>query len=108
MNKMILKPYPGTHKIKTENGMSELHRFFPSQKADGDNLVMFSTSGVHGTYATIEDIENEEYEHNELTFLIIQPRRVLTLYGNCRPETPEDFAFLRSLRESSRIAIAEL
>ncbi len=38
------------------DSMAALREFFPNG-ADPMNFVLFSTSGVHGTYATIEEIE---------------------------------------------------
>lgn len=34
-----------------------LRGMFPDAKADDMNFVLFSTSGVHGTYNTIEEAE---------------------------------------------------
>ena len=87
-------------------GMDALREMFknaPNQL----NFVLFSTSGVHGTYTTIEMIESEILEGQEpsqLTFVIVHPRIVVMRYGNCIPQTLEDVAFLKMLREKSREA----
>lgn len=89
-------------------GMAALREFFPEGEANDLNFVLFSTSGVHGGYSTIEE---EEAAHGKIdedgvhvarvTFLIVQPRLATVRYGNCKPNTPDDFAFLKKLRASS-------
>ena len=98
--------YYTTNKIETEGAMKTLREIFPDAKADVNNFVLFSTSGVHGSYCTIEDCETKG-DVDTVTFLIIKPRIVQTCYGNCRPRTPEDFAFLKKLRETSRAVLRE-
>ena len=69
---------------------------------DEMNFVLFSTSGVHGTYSTIEDEEKiNSDERSGVTFLIVQPRLVALKYGNVIAETEEDIAFLKKLRKES-------
>lgn len=96
---------------RDENGMAALREFFPDAFANQMNFVLFSTSGVHGMYTTIEEAEatmlrgnkdedGEEYEPS-VTFLVVQPRIVCLRYGNCLPKTADDIAFLKRLRESS-------
>ena len=102
-----------TH-IKDEDGMSILKSNFPDGEANGMNFVLFSTSGVHGSYTTMEEIElafpnagtlpDGEYLRL-LTFVIIRPRVLSLLYGNCEPMELGDFVFLRKLRQSSWDAI---
>lgn len=96
-----------TFSCKDEDGMEGLRGFFPKGTADEFNLCVFSTSGVHGMYTTIEEVEAKELDEDgeviftAVTFCIIQPRICTIRYGNCIPETPEDFAFLKGLRQSS-------
>lgn len=90
----------------TGDGMAALRELFPDGEANDLNFVLFSTSGVHGTYATIEAVEDEPAIG--LTFLVVQPRIVGMRYGNCEPKTPEDFAFLKKLRASSWRAVATI
>ena len=97
--------------------VADLKEIFPDGEADRMNLVLFSTSGVHGSYSTIEDIEaslekygilNEDdegglpddYYGNRLTFLIVHPRIVSLKYGQVEVEA-SDIPFLKKLRESS-------
>lgn len=95
-----------------EGGMDALRGMFPDAKADNLNFVLFSTSGVHGTYNTIEEAEkriNGDKEHiTEVTFLIVHPRLVALRYGVCNPETPSDIDFLKALRSSSQSAVSNI
>lgn len=98
-------PYYGVMRL-VGDGMAALRQMFPDGKADDLNFCLFSTSGVHGTYCTIEDAEAGEVR--DVTFVVVQPRIVGIRYGNCEPRTPEDFAFLKALRASSREAVATI
>jgi len=96
--------------------VADLKKIFPDGEADRMNFVLFSTSGVHGSYSTIEDIEaslekygilNEgdeglpdDYYGNKLTFLIVHPRIVSLKYGQVEVKAL-DIPFLKKLRESS-------
>jgi hypothetical protein len=97
-------------------GIKALREFFPDGEADDLNFVLFSTSGVHGTSRTIEDVEKfltfgpknndpeESIGTDEITFLILRPRMVTINFGVCCPRNLEDIVFLKKLRESSRRA----
>lgn len=98
--------YYATHEIKTAEAMEYLRKIFPDAQADENNFAIFSTSGVHGSYSTIEDCEVNP--NDTVTFLILKPRIVQTCYGNCRPETPNDIAFLKKLRETSRAILRSI
>jgi len=100
--------------LNTNDGMGALHNWFPGGKADEFNFVLFSTSGVHGSYTTIEDAElylkNPTLENNgndNLTFLIIEPRIVCLRYGNAKV-TLDDIEFLKKLRASSWEVITKI
>jgi hypothetical protein len=100
------KPVP----VVSENAMLALKTLFPEAQADRENFVLFSTSGVHGSYMTIEDFE--EKPNNErgwgITFLVVQPRLVSLRFGNVAPQTAEDFTFLKRLRETSHAAVLKI
>ena len=97
----------------TGNGMQALREMFPDAEANELNAVLFSTSGVHGHYCTIEEVE-EDMQRSErdgprdVTFLVIQPRIVCLRYGSCVPQTADDIAFLKKLRASSAKAVAAI
>jgi len=91
-------------------GMEALRAMFPDGVANDLNFVLFSTSGVHGTYNTIEEAEralagerDEDGEElcGEVTFLIVHPRLVSLRYGVCDPYNSEDIEYLKKLRQSS-------
>ena len=103
---------------RDEHGMAALREFFNDDTAWEFNQCLFSTSGVHGTYATIEeaeriieagfkDEEGEDFEP-QVTFLIVQPRIVCTRYGNCEPKNKEDIEFLKWLRMKSYEALVRI
>lgn len=92
--------------VREENGMAALRQMFPEGKADNMNFALFSTSGVHGHYGTIESAQEHlknptEESFGSVTFLIVQPRIVCLRYGNCEPQNELDIAFLKKLRASS-------
>ena len=106
-----------TYACKGEDGMAALREFFPDGQANEMNAVLFSTSGVHGTYGTIEEAaleletgvdEEGEPADPSVTFLVVQPRIVCLRYGNCRPRTADDIAFLKTLRATSRTALQSI
>lgn len=99
---------------KNADGMRALREMFVGGP-DEMNFVLFSTSGVHGSYSTIEDAEEmmargNKYEDGEegipeVTFLIVHPRICTLRHGNCQPKTAEDISFLKALRSSSWEAV---
>lgn len=113
--------YNTFHVAKGANAMKALRDWFGEDaKADEMNFVLFSTSGVHGSYSTIEDCENAMNGEGdpddepigddapyipEVTFLVVQPRIVCLRYGNCQPKNADDIAWLKKLRASSWKAV---
>lgn len=103
--------------IKNGKGMAALRAMFEDGEANEYNLVLFSTSGVHGSYTTIEQIEEglkkygdepdfgdewpDDWCGNDLTVLIIQPRICTLRHGNAQV-TLADIPFLKKLRASSQ------
>lgn len=114
-------------RLDYECGIDALRAVFPKGEADEMNLVLFSTSGVHGSYVTIEDIESgllkygdafdvdeaagqqwpDDWHGRDLTVLVIQPRIVCLRYGQIRVWLA-DIPFLKSLRETSRRAVQSI
>ena len=107
----------GHYNIFSDVSMETLKTVFPKGEANEMNFVLFSTSGVHGTYRTIEDIEERlrgsgfnEYGEpvcTGLTTLVIQPRLVNMMFGEIEV-TLEDIEFLKKLRDSSKKVIMEI
>lgn len=105
--------------------VADLRKMFPDATANEMNFALFSTSGVHGSYTTIEEIEdslkkygtspdflNDESEEsvpddwcgNDLTVAVYHPRIIGIGYGNVEVKL-EDVEFLKALRESSWKAV---
>lgn len=105
-----------THfQTRQADGMQALRTMFPEGSADALNFVLFSTSGVHGTYASIEEVEwslshpdDEERLVRDVTFLVVHPRLVTLRYGECEPKTADDIAFLKKLRQTSWDVVATI
>lgn len=96
----------GIAKIEPDDGMALLRSIFPNAEADQLNFVMFSTSGVHGSYLTLEEVGKSlaTPEPETLTILIVRPRTVFMQYGSIKVGK-EDLPFLKKLRKSSRKAM---
>ena len=93
--------------VKKLLSFEELKELFPEPKANALNFVLFSTSGVHGSYLTIEEALEDEEGGNEVTVLVCHPRIVHMQYGNVKV-TPENVEYLKQLRQSSWDAVATI
>ena len=115
-------------RIAEESAIKWLRELFPDGEANEHNFVLFSASGVHGSYCTLDKIEAslrkygpdkysiddsnkgvapDDWEFPEVTFLIVHPRIVCLRYGNC-PVTVEDLPFLRKLAQTSNDAVKKI
>lgn len=107
--------------VDPELGMKNLKTLFPDPNKDitEENFVWFSTSGVHGCYSTIENIEESLKKYGDvlhhpeepqdwyppiLTTTCVFPRLVSLQYGVVRVRLP-DIPYLKSLRSASRKAM---
>jgi hypothetical protein len=114
------RPQEGGHynhySVVTEMAMAHLRRIFPEGEGNDLNFVLFSTSGVHGSYTTIEEAERwlrtppcelteDDMADSIITFVIVQPRLCTIHYGNCKPKNLDDIEFLKKLRETSWQAV---
>ncbi len=98
----------GYYSIYESESLDKLKGIFPDGTANTMNWLLCSTSGVHGTYTDLNEIENkirEEGEGDHLTFLVIKPRVVQIIYGNVFVGNLDDVAWLRSVVSSSLDAI---
>lgn len=113
----------------SSGGVAGLREMFgPDAKANEMNLALFSTSGVHGSYTTIEEIENsitkygqnpaflddeteatvpDDWHGTTLTVTVYHPRIIGVGYGNVEV-TLEDIPFLKALRQSSWDAVRKI
>lgn len=117
-----------TFSFTSANGMACLRELFPDGVADEMNFVLFSTSGVHGSYSTIEAIQAslrkygedpaflsdesdlavpDDYRSPNVTVVIVQPRICCFRYGNARV-APEDIDYLKNLRATSWSAVSRI
>ena len=111
--------------FRITGGMESLKSIFPDGEANDLNFVLFSTSGVHGQYTTVDEVEEsikkygyerpitgedddypEDYHFPEITVLIVHPRIVCLRYGNVQVTCQEDLDFLKKLRASSHKAVS--
>ena len=106
---------PGTittwphYQIMEITSMEEVREIFPEPQANALNWLLCSTSGVHGSYATLDELDHPELDFDgedlanfepRITVLIIQPRLVCLHYGDIEV-TPEDRKYLRALVRTS-------
>lgn len=105
---IMMPPAYGVAKINPDDGMALLREIFPDGEANPLNFVMFSTSGVHGSYLDIEDVEKslKTSEPQKLTILIVRPRTVFMQYGEIIVKNG-DIRYLKKLRNSSRKAMRQ-
>jgi hypothetical protein len=101
-------------------GMAAIREFFGAATCNYMNFLLLSTSGVHGSYTSLDEIEAslvkygegeptgedwpEDYAFPEVTFVIVQPRLVCLRYGNTRVSL-EDIKYLRSLSPTTVAAV---
>jgi len=115
--------------VISSGGVAGLRAMFGDPPTANEmNFALFSTSGVHGQYTTIEEIEeslakygptpafmqdeNEEsipddYQGPSLTVAVYHPRIIGIGYGNVEV-TLEDISFLKALRQSSWEAVQKI
>lgn len=88
-----------------------LHKTFPENVANKWNLLMGSTSGIHGSDSTLNNLKDPTYlEENmilppnnkdDFTICIIQPRICRMQYGAIGIRNEDDDAWLRKVIASS-------
>ena len=85
---------------------------------DDMNWVIGSTSGIHGTYNSLDSIEkdwdeaaahprHENHHQRYFTLLVIHPRMVCLVYGHIFMRTLEDVKWMRQAITHSLIHIRE-
>jgi hypothetical protein len=90
------------YSVQQIHNIDTLKSIFPDGKADGMNWCFLSTSGVHGSYLTLKDLE--EYPSCVITVLVVKPRICQLLYGNF-PISEEDRSWLKGLVASTIDAV---
>jgi hypothetical protein len=84
--------------------IEQLKSIFPDGEANDLNWCVLSTSGVHGLYTTLDQLERDcasgEREYPSITVLVIMPRIVSMRWGHLNIAL-EDIPYLRKLVTSS-------
>lgn len=98
--------------IPSEDGIEFLKQVFPDGQADELNFVLFSTSGIHGSYMTIEDVEEymkrpDSFGIGAITFIVCKPR-VLSFHYCEATVTLSDIPYLKKLRKTSHEAVSRI
>ena len=124
---MIHKPGPHNTPqwIKGKGGHYSVNRFMSDEgirhyltfDVNDMNFWIFSTSGIHGSWMTLEEVityepdedDDEEYDP-ELTVMFCQPRMVCFTYGNIavKKDDHELIALLKRRRDESRAVMMQL
>ena len=104
-----------------EDATALLHQYFDNRPCCELNFVLFSTSGVHGSYLTLDDIAKgvvkhgdapdfgdddwpNDYHGDTVTVLLVQPRIVCMRYGNARVRA-SDVGFFKRIQAESWNAV---
>jgi hypothetical protein len=115
--------------VISSGGVDGLRQMFGNPpEANEMNFALFSTSGVHGSYTTIEEIEEsllkygehpafledeseetmpDDWYGNDLTVTVYHPRIIGVGYGNVKVGI-NDIQFLKALRQSSWDAVLRI
>lgn len=115
---------PGRVEQDSVLGMESFKAFMEGADLNSETFVLYSTSGVHGSYTSLEDIEAslekfgdmpidfgdepepDGYRNPDLTVLIIQPRLVCMRCGNVRV-TKADIPFLKQIRDLTKEVVVQ-
>jgi len=89
--------------------IDDLKKIFPQGKADSLNWVFLSTSGIHGSYVSLDDLEKDpdfkedidEEGNANITVLVVHPRMCCIKFGQMRFNLKKDSAYLRGLVKST-------
>jgi hypothetical protein len=107
----MLTIWPHYKTIDSIKSIADLRELFPDGKADELNWCFLSTSGVHRSYHTLDDMhipdEDDGTFFRNVTVLVVHPRLVVLKYGHITVETDEDEKWLRGLVRSSVDAVRE-
>jgi hypothetical protein len=101
----------GRHAVPNKYGMSVLRDVFPHAKVTKEAIVLFSTGGVTGHTTTLEQlVKDYPFPSNEvrtISFVILKPEHVVTMYGNAVVSGMDDLQFLMTLRSNSLHVMSE-
>jgi hypothetical protein len=98
------------YKVTKLDGMKDVRKVFEGETDFTLNWLFLSTSGVHGSYATLDEVFGEEYLNEDgsasITAMVMMPRLVVMRYGEIRI-TQADVPFLRETVRKTMEGIAE-
>ena len=101
----------GRYVIPNKYGMSVLRDVFPHAKVTKEAIVLFSTGGVTGHMTTLEQLVKDypfpSDEVRTISFVILKPEHVVTMYGNAVVSSMDDLQFLMTLRSNSLQVMSE-
>jgi hypothetical protein len=101
--------WPHCEAINSIKSIRDLRDLFPDGKANTLNWCFLSTSGIHGSYATLDDMhappDADGPPSREVTVLVVHPRLVVMRYGNIAVRSDEDERWLRGLVQSTLDAV---
>ena len=111
---MAQRETSGRYRTYHVESLADIKPFFDGPTADPDyNWLFLSTSGMHGSYTTLDDIECvgfepvSEWEYiPNVTFLVVMPRLVRTYFGNARV-TADDVPWLREAVQRTLVAVGQ-
>jgi hypothetical protein len=99
--------FPAMYEVMESIGrIDDLRAIFPEGKTNRLNWCFFSTSGVHGTGMSLDDLDECPDEVRHLTVLVVQPRACVIRFGNIIAE-PDDVPWLRGLVASTIVEVIE-
>ena len=89
--------------------IEDLKTIFPDGKADDLNWVFLSTSGIHGSYITLDDLEKDsdcaecidDEGNTHITILVLHPRMCCIKFGEMKINLKNDSQYLRGLVKST-------
>jgi hypothetical protein len=90
-----------------KDGMLVLREMFPGATTSPGRFILFPNTSFNGG-VTIEDFEGDVdivTRAQGIAFLIIRPQTHSMQTGTVSPVTPDDFDFLKKLRQSSWDAV---
>lgn len=96
------------YKVQQLESLDHLKEIFKNG-ADELNWLVASTSGIHGGYTKLDDIEqtweldpeDEKSNGKHITLLVIQPRLCVLKYGEIQIHDKEDIKWLRGIISQS-------
>lgn len=110
-----------------ELGIPALKELFGKDECDDLNFLLLGTSGVHGSYTKLNELEESTKKYGfgrwtdeendppddrhyspEITFVVVQPRLVCIRFGNALLRSQEDIDWLRKVARTVTPAVESI